>query len=170
MMIEINSAGPSVHERAWVAPGAVLSGAVTIGDESGVWYTCVLRADIEPITIGARSNVQDGTVVHTDPGFPVTIGDGVTIGHRAVVHGCTLENDVLVGMGAVLMNGVTVGAGSLIAAGAVLTQGTRVPPGSLVAGVPGKVRREISDDERNMIDVAAAAYVHYAGLHAEAQR
>lgn len=167
-MIEINGTSPSVHERAWVAPGAVLSGAVTIGEDSSVWYTCVLRADMEPITIGARSNVQDGSVVHTDPGFPVSIGDGVTIGHRAVVHGCTLEDDVLVGMGAVVMNGVTVGAGSLIAAGAVLTQGMQVPPGSMVAGVPGKVRREISADERSMLGVSAAAYVHYAGLHAAA--
>jgi carbonic anhydrase/acetyltransferase-like protein (isoleucine patch superfamily) len=91
----------------------------------------------------------------------------VTIGHRAVVHGCTLEDDVLVGMGAVVMNGCSVGAGSLIAAGAVLTQGMQVPPGSLVAGVPGKVRREISTDERSMIDMSAAAYIHYAGLHAE---
>ena len=170
MRIEINGSSPSVHERAWVAPGAVLSGAVTVGEESGIWYTCVLRADMEPITIGARSNVQDGTVVHTDPGFPVTIGDGVTIGHRAVVHGCTLDDDVLVGMGAVVMNGVRVGAGSLIAAGAVLTQGMQVPPGSLVAGVPGKVRREVSGDERNTIDLSAAAYVHFAGQHAGATR
>lgn len=169
-MIEINGTSPSVHERAWVAPGAVLTGAVTIGDESSVWYTCVLRADMEPITIGARSNVQDGTVVHTDPGFPVTIGDGVTIGHRAVVHGCTIADDVLIGMGAVVMNGVSIGAGSLVAAGAVLTQGLQVPPGSMVAGVPGKVRRELSSDERSMIDMSAAAYIHYAGLHAEAPR
>lgn len=169
-MVEINGNSPSVHERAWVAPGAVLTGAVTLGDESSVWYTCVLRADMEPITIGDRSNVQDGAVVHTDPGFPVTIGNGVTIGHRAVVHGCTVGDDVLIGMGAVVMNGVSIGAGSLVAAGAVLTQGMQVPPGSMVAGLPGKVRREISDDERTMLDLSAAAYVHYAGLHAEAPR
>ncbi|TCK22509.1 gamma carbonic anhydrase family protein [Pseudonocardia endophytica] len=169
-MIEINGTSPTVHERAWVAPGAVLSGAVTIEEDASVWYTCVLRADMEPITIGARSNVQDGTVVHTDPGFPVSIGDGVTIGHRAVVHGCTIGDDVLIGMGAVVMNGCTIGAGSLVAAGAVLTQGLQVPPGSLVAGVPGKVRREISDDERTMLDVSSAAYVHYKGLHDDATR
>jgi carbonic anhydrase/acetyltransferase-like protein (isoleucine patch superfamily) len=166
--IEINGHRPEVHADAWVAPGAVLAGEVRIGAECGVWYTSVIRADLAPITIGARTNVQDGTVIHADPGFPATIGDGVTIGHRAVVHGCTVEDDVLVGMGAVLMNGVHVGAGSLIAAGAVLTQGTRVPPGSLVAGVPGKVRRELTDDERSSIPLSAAAYVHLLGQHRDA--
>ncbi|MBP2368951.1 gamma carbonic anhydrase family protein [Pseudonocardia parietis] len=167
-MITIEGRFPDVHPDAWVAPGAVVAGAVSIGAESGVWYTCVVRADLAPITIGARTNVQDGTVIHADPGFPATIGDGVTIGHRAVLHGCTVEDDVLIGMGAVIMNGVHVGTGSLIAAGAVLTQGTQVPPGSLVAGLPGKVRRELSDDERNSIPLNAAGYVHLLGLHRDA--
>ncbi|MEJ8277513.1 gamma carbonic anhydrase family protein [Pseudonocardia spirodelae] len=167
-MISIDGHTPTVHDDAWVAPGAVLAGQVSIGAESGIWYTCVIRADFAPITIGARTNIQDGSVLHADPGFPATIGDGVTVGHRAVVHGCTVEDDVLVGMGAVLMNGVHVGAGSLIAAGAVLTQGTVVPPGSLVAGVPGKVRRELTDGERDSIPLAAAAYVHLLGLHRDA--
>ncbi|PKB28814.1 gamma carbonic anhydrase family protein [Pseudonocardia alni] len=167
-MITVNGHTPQVHEQAWVAPGAVLAGEVSIGPETGIWYTCVIRADLAPITLGARTNVQDGSVLHADPGFPATIGDGVTIGHRAVVHGCTVEDDVLIGMGAVLMNGVHVGAGSLIAAGAVLTQGTVVPPGSLVAGVPGKVRRELSQTERDSIPLSAAAYVHLLGLHRDA--
>lgn len=167
-MITIEGRFPDVHPDAWVAPGAVVAGAVGIGAESGVWYTCVVRADLAPITIGARTNVQDGTVIHADPGFPATIGDGVTIGHRAVLHGCTVEDDVLIGMGAVLMNGVHVGAGSLIAAGAVLTQGTQVPPGSLIAGLPAKVRRELSDDERDSIPLNAAGYVHLLGLHRDA--
>lgn len=167
-MITVNGHTPQVHEQAWVAPGAVLAGEVSVGSETGIWYTCVIRADFAPITLGARTNVQDGAVLHADPGFPATIGDGVTIGHRAVVHGCTVSDDVLVGMGAVLMNGVHVGAGSLIAAGAVLTQGTVVPPGSLVAGVPGKVRRELTDAERDTIPLSAAAYVHLLGLHRDA--
>ncbi|ALE77931.1 gamma carbonic anhydrase family protein [Pseudonocardia alni] len=167
-MITVNGHTPQVHEQAWVAPGAVLAGEVSVGPETGIWYTCVIRADLAPITLGARTNVQDGSVLHADPGFPATIGDGVTIGHRAVVHGCTVEDDVLIGMGAVLMNGVHVGAGSLIAAGAVLTQGTVVPPGSLVAGVPGKVRRELGEAERNSIPLSAAAYVHLLGLHRDA--
>lgn len=167
-MITVNGHTPQVHEQAWVAPGAVLAGEVSVGPETGIWYTCVIRADLAPITLGARTNVQDGSVLHADPGFPATIGDGVTIGHRAVVHGCTVEDDVLIGMGAVLMNGVHVGAGSLIAAGAVLTQGTVVPPGSLVAGVPGKVRRELGEAERNSIPLSAAAYVHLLGLYRDA--
>lgn len=167
-MITVNGHTPQVHEQAWVAPGAVLAGEVSVGAETGIWYTCVVRADLAPITLGARTNVQDGSVLHADPGFPATIGDGVTIGHRAVVHGCTVADDVLIGMGAVLMNGVHVGAGSLIAAGAVLTQGTVVPPGSLVAGVPGKVRRELGEVERDSIPLSAAAYVHLLGLHRDA--
>ncbi|ALE83862.1 gamma carbonic anhydrase family protein [Pseudonocardia sp. HH130629-09] len=167
-MITVNGHTPQVHDQAWVAPGAVLAGEVSVGAETGIWYTCVLRADLAPITVGARTNVQDGSVLHADPGFPMVIGDGVTIGHRAVVHGCTVSDDVLIGMGAVLMNGVHVGAGSLIAAGAVLTQGTVVPPGSLVAGVPGKVRRELSQAERDSIPLSAAAYVHLLGLHRDA--
>lgn len=167
-MITVNGHTPQVHEQAWVAPGAVLAGEVSVGAETGIWYTCVVRADLAPITLGARTNVQDGSVLHADPGFPATIGDDVTIGHRAVVHGCTVADDVLIGMGAVLMNGVHVGAGSLIAAGAVLTQGTVVPPGSLVAGVPGKVRRELGEAERDSIPLSAAAYVHLLGLHRDA--
>lgn len=167
-MITIDGRSPDVHPDAWIAPGAVLAGDVTVGAESGVWYTCVIRSEFAPIVVGSRTNVQDGTVIHADPGFPATIGDGVTIGHRAVVHGCTVENDVLVGMGAVLMNGVHVGSGSLIAAGAVLTQGTVVPPGSLVAGVPGKVRRELTEQELDSIPLSAAAYVHLLGQHRDA--
>lgn len=164
-MIEIDGHRPQIHEQAWVAPGAVVAGQVSIGAETGIWYTVVVRADLAPVTIGARSNIQDGTVVHADPGFPATIGDGVTVGHRAVIHGCTVEDDVLVGMGAVLMNGVHVGTGSLIGAGAVLTEGTVVPPGSLVAGVPGKIRRELSDAERQSIALSATGYVHLLGQH-----
>ncbi|MEQ3550117.1 gamma carbonic anhydrase family protein [Pseudonocardia nematodicida] len=166
--IEIDGSRPDVHPTAWIAPGAILAGAVTIGADTGIWYTAVLRGDFSTITVGAGSNVQDGSVMHADPGFPLVVGDNVTIGHRAVVHGCTVENDVLIGMGAVLMNGVHVGAGSLIAAGAVLTQGTVVPPGSLVAGLPGKVRRELTDDERATITASSAAYVHLMGQHRDA--
>lgn len=164
-MITVDGHAPSVDPTAWVAPGAVVAGRVTIGAQSSVWYTCVLRAEFEPITVGARSNLQDGTVVHTDPGFPCTVGDGVSVGHRVVLHGCTVEDDVLVGMGAVVMNGARIGSGSIIAAGAVVTQGTVVPPNSLVAGVPGKVRAETDEAARNGIALNAAAYLHLTGLH-----
>jgi carbonic anhydrase/acetyltransferase-like protein (isoleucine patch superfamily) len=118
--------------------------------------------------VGEGTSVQDGTVVHADPGFPASIGSNVTVGHRAVVHGCTVEDDCLIGMGAVVMNGATVGRGSVVAAGAVISQGVTVPAGSLVAGVPGKVRREVTDEERAMIAASAATYRYLLGVHRDA--
>lgn len=167
-MIAINGHTPTVHTDAWVAPGAVLAGDVTLDEQASVWFTCVLRGDFAAIRVGPRSNIQDGSVVHADPGFPCTIGAGVSVGHRAVVHGATIGDDVLIGMGAVVLNGATVGAGSLVAAGAVITQGTEIPPGSLVAGVPAKVRREVGEQERNTILLGAAAYQHLAGQYRDA--
>ncbi|MCL8026863.1 gamma carbonic anhydrase family protein [Nocardioides bruguierae] len=158
---------PTLDPSAWVAPGAVVVGDVRLGACSSVWYTAVLRADGDTIAVGTDSNVQDGSVLHTDPGFPLTLGDRVSVGHRAVLHGCTVEDDVLVGMGAIVMNGAVVGAGSIIGAGAVLAEGACVPPGSLVLGLPGRVRREVTDAERVTITRNAEQYVRLAGLHAE---
>ena len=167
-LITVNGHTPDIADGAWIAPGAVVVGRVTIGTDTGVWYTAVLRADTESVTVGEGTSVQDGTVVHADPGFPASIGSGVTVGHRAVVHGCTVEDDCLIGMGAVILNGATIGRGSIVAAGAVVSQGVTIPPGSLVAGVPGKVRRETTEDERSMIEVSAAAYRHLLGVHRDA--
>ncbi|GAA4939336.1 carbonic anhydrase/acetyltransferase-like protein (isoleucine patch superfamily) [Actinomycetospora succinea] len=167
-LITVLGHAPEIAEGAWVAPGAVVAGRVRIGTETGVWYTAVVRADMESVTVGRGTSVQDGTVVHADPGFPCSIGDDVTVGHRAVVHGCTVEDECLIGMGAVVMNGATVGRGSVVAAGAVISQGVTVPPGSLVAGVPGKVRREVTDDERAMIAASAATYRYLLGVHRDA--
>jgi carbonic anhydrase/acetyltransferase-like protein (isoleucine patch superfamily) len=167
-ILEIAGSRPEVHARAWVAPTAVLAGRVRLDEQASVWYASVLRADLDTISVGARSNIQDGSIVHADPGFPVTLGNGVSIGHRAVLHGCTIEDDVLVGMGAVVLNGTRVGAGSLIAAGAVVLEGTEIPPGSLVAGVPGKIRRELTDDERAVILRNAEIYCGLATTHAAA--
>ncbi|MFD9330383.1 gamma carbonic anhydrase family protein [Streptomyces sp. NPDC060065] len=150
---------------AWVAPTATVVGAVTLGDFSSVWYGGVLRRDGDAISVGAGSNVQDGSVVHADPGLPVSIGNGVSVGHRAVLHGCVVENDVLIGIGAVVLNGARVGAGALVAAGAVILEGTQVPPGSLVAGVPAKVRRATSDSERSAIRDNARRYVALVAEH-----
>ena len=119
-----------------------------MGAASSIWYTTVLRADGDSITIGEGSNIQDGCVVHADPGLPVVVGNDVSVGHRAVLHGCTIEDGALIGMGAIVLNGSRVGAGSLIAAGAVVLEGADIPPNSLVAGVPGKVRRETTPEER----------------------
>ena len=167
-MITVDGHEPDVDDSAWVAPGAVVAGRVIIGPDSGVWYTTVVRADMESVTIGAGSNLQDGTVVHADPGFPAVIGDGVSVGHRVVLHGCTVEDDCLVGMGAVVLNGAVVGRGSLVAAGAVVPQGMEIPPGSLVAGVPAKVRRELTSEQVEGNRINAAAYRHLLGVHRSA--
>jgi carbonic anhydrase/acetyltransferase-like protein (isoleucine patch superfamily) len=160
---------PDLADDAWVAPGATVVGDVALSSQANVWYGAVLRADLDRIEIGPRSNVQDGSVIHADPGFPVRIGAGVTIGHRAVVHGTVTGDNVLIGMGAVLMNGVRLGDDVLVAAGTVLLEGTEVPSGSLVAGVPGKVRRPLTDDEIANIRSAAKDYEHMTKLHSAAQ-
>jgi carbonic anhydrase/acetyltransferase-like protein (isoleucine patch superfamily) len=157
-----------VAPGAWVAPGAVLVGAVTLAADASVWYSTVVRADTATITVGARTNLQDGVFVHADPGFPVTVGDGVSVGHRAVLHGCVIGDDVLVGMGAVVLNGARIGSGTLIAAGAVVLEGADVPPGSLVAGLPAKVRRPLSEDELAAVRRNAATYCALARRHAAA--
>ncbi len=167
-LITLDGSAPEVAEDAWVAPTAVLVGQVRLGSGSSAWYGAVLRGDGGSITVGAGSNVQDGCVVHADPGFPATIGDGVVVGHNAVVHGCTVEDGSLIGMGATVLNGAVIGAGSLVAAGAVVLEGTQVPPGSLVAGVPAKVRRPLTEDEAAGIAAGAANYVARARTHARA--
>lgn len=168
MIVSLGGATPSVDETAWVAPSADLVGAVELRAGSSVWYTAVLRADFDPIVLGERSNLQDGVVVHTDAGHPTTIGAGVSVGHRAVLHGCTVEDDCLIGMGSVVLNGAHIGAGSLVAAGAVVPEGAVIPPRSLVAGVPGKVRRDIDDAGLDRIRANADVYVDLARRHREA--
>lgn len=153
---------------AWLAPNATVVGKVFVGAASSVWYGAVLRGDHDSIEMLEQSNLQDGCVVHTDPGSPVHIGRRVTVGHRAVLHGCWIDDDVLIGMGAVIMNGARIGSGSLIAAGALLLENTVIPPGSLVAGAPGKVRRETTEDERSAISASALRYVELAAVHAAA--
>lgn len=159
---------PSIAPGAFTAPTSVVIGDVTMAEGSSVWYHTVLRADCGPIVLGADTNIQDNCTVHVDPGFPVTVGARVSVGHNAVLHGCTVEDDVLVGMGATVLNGAHIGAGSLIAAQALVPQGMRVPPGSLVAGVPAKVRRELTDEEREGIKLNAAMYLELAKGHREA--
>ncbi|MYQ52509.1 MULTISPECIES: gamma carbonic anhydrase family protein, partial [unclassified Streptomyces] len=146
----------------------VVVGEVSMAAGSSVWYQAVLRADCGPITLGPDSNIQDNCSLHTDPGFPLTVGARVSVGHNAVLHGCVVEDDVLVGMGATVLNGAHVGAGSLIAAQALVPQGMRVPPGSLVAGVPAKVKRELTAEEREGIAFNAAGYVELAKAHRSA--
>lgn len=170
MRVPLSGRTPTVHSTAWTALTAVLVGDVTLGEQVGVWYGAVLRSEYEPIVVGARSNLQDGVVVHVDPGRPCTLGSGVSVGHAAVLHGCTIEDDVLIGMSATVLNGAVIGTGSMVAAGAVVLEDTVVPPGSLVAGVPGKVRRETTPEEREGIRHNAAVYVDLDAQHAAATR
>jgi carbonic anhydrase/acetyltransferase-like protein (isoleucine patch superfamily) len=158
---------PRINQSSWVAPGAVIVGDVTLHAEASVWYNAVLRGDNTPIVIGEGTNLQDGVVVHTDPTAPVTLGRGVSVGHNAVIHGATVEDDCLIGMAATLLNGCVIGSGSLVAAGALVTEGMIVPPGSLVAGVPAKVRRELSADERASIQRNAEVYLSHVRRHRE---
>ncbi len=156
---------PVIDPTAWVAPNATVIGDVTLGPQVGVWYSAVLRGDGDRITVGARSNLQDGVVLHTDPGFHLQIGEGVSVGHNAVLHGCRVEDDVLVGMGAIVMNGAVIGAGSMVAAGALVPSGVVIPARSLVVGAPAKVRRETTQEERGGIELNAMFYVDLAVIH-----
>jgi carbonic anhydrase/acetyltransferase-like protein (isoleucine patch superfamily) len=142
-------------------------GDVRLGEQSSVWYQCVLRGDMAPITIGRRSNIQDLSMVHVDEGVPCTVGDEVGVGHRAILHGCTIESHCLVGMGSILLNHVHVGTGSVIGAGAVVTEGMRIPPGSLVLGIPAKVVRPVDDALAARIRATVEHYVQLAKLHRE---
>ena len=155
---ELEFGKPQIDDQAFVAPTAVVVGAVTMGPRSSIWYGAVARADADAIEIGEGSNVQDGCTLHSDAGFPLLIGKGVTVGHRVVLHGARVDDDVLVGMGSVVMNGVHIGSGSIVAAGAVVTQGTVVPPGSLVAGVPARVLRQTTEDDLTHIRLNALSY------------
>lgn len=153
---------PRVHASVFIDDSAQVIGDVEIGEESSVWMCVVMRGDVNRIRIGARTNIQDGTIVHVmKDTHPTTIGNDVTVGHAAVVHGCTIEDRCLIGMGAILLNGVVVGSGSIVAAGTLLPEGTVVPPRSLVMGTPGKVRRTLGDEDLAEIQMYADRYVAY---------
>lgn len=150
---------PSVHPTAFVAPGAVVVGAVEVSEQASIWYTAVLRGDINRIVVGPQSNVQDGCVLHVSDDFPCILGARVTVGHRAVVHACTVGDDVLVGMGAIILDGARIGARSIIAAGALVTRGSDIPEGSLVMGTPARVIRQLTPEEQDSNRVLALKYV-----------
>jgi carbonic anhydrase/acetyltransferase-like protein (isoleucine patch superfamily) len=154
-----------IHPTAFIASTATVMGDVSLGEESSVWYGAVLRADMAPIVIGSRTNLQDGTVAHVDEGEPCTIGERVGVGHRVILHGCTVEDECLIGMGSILLNGVWVGRGSVIAAGAVVPEGMRIPPGSLVMGVPGRIVRAVDERLSQRIAETWAHYVEQAREH-----
>ena len=159
-----------VHDTAFIHPLAFVAGDVTIGARVSIWPTAVVRGDTAAVTIGEDSNVQDGTVVHVDHGVPCTIGARVAIGHRAIVHGATVEDDCLIGMGAILLNHVKVGTGSIIGAGALCPEGMEIPPNSLVLGIPGRVVRQTTPEDRERIRRTVESYLatqdeYRAGRH-----
>ena len=150
---------PELDPDAWIAPGAHVIGNVTLAAGVGVWFGCTLRGDNEPMRIGANTNVQENCVFHSDPGFPLTVGTGCTIGHKAMLHGCTIGDNTLIGMGATVLNGAVIGRNCLIGAGALITEGKVIPDNSLVMGAPGKVVRQIDEAGARMLAASAAHYV-----------
>jgi carbonic anhydrase/acetyltransferase-like protein (isoleucine patch superfamily) len=161
---------PRISPAAFIAPHTFIAGDVEVGDEASVWPCCSLRGDIAPIRVGAHSNVQDGSVVHVADDLPAIIGEWVTIGHNATVHACTIEDEVLVGMGAVILDGSVIGARSIIGANATVTPGTIVPPGSMVLGSPAKVKRPLSDEEQAGVRFWAERYVTLSRLYLSKSR
>ena len=160
LILPFNGVAPRIHPSAWIAPGAVVIGDVEIGPDSSVFYGCVLRADVGAIRVGARTNIQDGSVLHCEADAPAVLGDDVTLGHQALVHGATIGDGTLIGMKAAVLSRAVVGPGSLVAAGAVVLEGAEIPAKALAAGVPAKVRRELSDEE-------SAAFIPHAGHYVE---
>ncbi|MET3927001.1 gamma carbonic anhydrase family protein [Devosia sp. 2618] len=159
----LDGTAPTVHpDIGWIAPTAVLVGDIVVGPEAGIWFGVVARGDIERITIGARTNVQENCVLHTDSGYPLVIGDNCTIGHSAIVHGCTIGDNTLIGMGATVLNGAKIGKNCLIGANALITENKVIPDNSMVLGSPGKVVRQIDDEGEKALAASAERYVRNA--------
>lgn len=160
MIYSLDGSSPVLADAdtTWIAPDAAVIGNVGLGAECGVWFGAVLRGDNEPIRIGARSNIQEHTVIHTDPGFPVTVGEGCTIGHRAILHGCTIGDNSLVGMGAIILNGAVIGSNCLVGAGALVTERKVFADNCLIVGTPAKVVRALTDAEIEGLRRSAAHY------------
>jgi carbonic anhydrase/acetyltransferase-like protein (isoleucine patch superfamily) len=166
MKYRLGQSSVDVHPESWVAPNATLVGKVKLEQGASVWFGAVLRGDNELIHIGEQSNVQDGTVMHTDMGSPLTVGKGVTIGHNAMLHGCTVGDYSLIGINAVVLNGAKIGKYCIIGANTLIGEGKEIPDGSLVVGSPGKVVRELNEAQKNMLEASAAHYVHNAQRYA----
>ena len=166
MKYRLGSSQVEAHAESWVAPNATLVGKVKLEPGASVWFNAVLRGDNELIHIGENSNVQDGTVMHTDMGFPLNIGTGVTIGHNAMLHGCTVGDFSLIGINAVILNGAKIGKYCIIGANSLIGEGKEIPDGSLVMGSPGKVVRELTEPQKKMLEASAAHYVHNAQRYA----
>lgn len=166
-LYSLNDHTPFCAPTAVHLPGSIIVGEVTLLEESSVWFNAVIRGDGDAIAIGARTNIQDLSMLHVDLGYPLVIGEEVTVGHRAILHGCTIENCCLIGMGAVVMNGAHIGRGSIIAAGSVVLENTLIPPFSLVAGIPATVKKQLSEDVIAVIRASADIYVEKSRLYGQ---
>ncbi|PXX88732.1 gamma carbonic anhydrase family protein [Marinobacter vulgaris] len=168
MFYELGDRKPELEGSGqFVADNATVVGSVKLMDKASVWFNVVIRGDNELITVGPESNVQDGSVLHTDPGLPLTLGKGVTVGHKAMLHGCEIGDYSLIGINAVVLNGAKIGKHCLIGANALIPEGMEVPDGSMVIGSPGKIKRELSDNQRTMLEMSAAHYVKNAASYLE---
>lgn len=165
----LESDEPRIHPEAWVAPGAVVVGKVTLGRASSIWYGSVLRGEDERIVVGEECNIQDLSCLHSDPGMPAILEDRVSLGHKAMVHGAYVETGSLIGIGAIVLNGARIGAGTLVAAGALVGPGKQIPSGVLVAGIPGKVVRELTDEDRATLAYTPDVYIKKAERHRAAR-
>ena len=166
-VFELDGVAPEIDDDAWVAPTAAVMGNVIMAEGASIWFGAVARGDNEPITIGRNSNVQDNSVLHTDPGMPLTIGEGVTIGHQAMLHGCDIGDNTLIGIGATVLNGVKIGKNCLIGAHALITEGKEIPDNSMVVGAPGKIIRTLNDQQIAMLKLNADVYVANAARFAK---
>lgn len=162
MLYRLSGKQPEVHGTAYIAPGAHLIGQVILEQETSVWFNAVIRGDNEPVRIGAQSNIQDGSVLHTDEGVPLTLGKGVTVGHKVMLHGCEIGNYSLIGINAVVLNGAKIGKYCIIGANCLITENMQIPDGSLVVGSPGKVIRQVTEEQRRMLENSAQHYVDNA--------
>src|SRR5438094_1246208 len=165
-LYSLDDVAPELGPGAWAAPSADLIGDVRLGPRASVWFDAVIRADNTPILIGEESNIQDGAIGHSDPGFPLTIGARVTVGHQAILHGCTIADDCLIGMGARILNGAVIERECIVGAGALVTEGKRFAAGSLIVGSPARVVRQVTDEEKQALRVSAAHYAEKAARYA----
>ena len=169
-LYSLNGLSPQLGPGAWTAPSADLIGDVRLGARASLWFRAVLRGDNTPLILGDETNFQDGAIGHSDPGFPLTIGARVTVGHQAILHGCTVADDCLIGMGARILNGAVIGAECIVGAGALITEGKTFEPGSLIVGSPARVVRQVSDKEKKALRVSAAHYADKAARYAAGLR
>jgi len=169
MLYPYDGINPKIDEKVFIAPGAVVVGKVEIGPNSSIWYNCVVRADVDTIKIGSHTNIQDGSILHEHAGFPLSVGDRVTVGHRVLLHGCTIEDDAYIGMGVIVLNGAHVGAGAVVGAGSLVLQGQQIPAGMLAMGFPAKVVRALQEGEYERFRGAVGRYQKMAEMHSKLQ-